>query len=259
MKTAFAGKAVAFLRIFANKIVEVSRQLQDFFNNGSFGVAVYPFFMHPLIRGSGRFIVVLLAALLSFMGVFYLFAEFVVNLFSESSLISYIRHTVLELLIPFGTIIDGKTNTFSPLSQVMNAIFSLQGLAFVIAYLAVIVQLSRRKYWLLALIFAAFFSIGMSLIPSSQAKITAGGLQNLGASLTYLFGNLAILMAGIDIVKPQLLWLRRFALQAGTIGVLCILVTIFLPNILTPILERVAIYAIMIWEVLAGLAMLKRK
>ncbi|VEI46559.1 Uncharacterised protein [Actinobacillus equuli] len=99
----------------------------------------------------------------------------------------------------------------------------------------------------------------MSLIPSSQAKITAGGLQNLGASLTYLFGNLAILMAGIDIVKPQLLWLRRFALQAGTIGVLCILVTIFLPNILTPILERVAIYAIMIWEVLAGLAMLKRK
>ncbi|WGE58239.1 permease [Actinobacillus equuli] len=259
MKTAFAGKAVAFLRIFANKIVEISRQLQEFFHNGSFGVAVYPFFMHPLIRGSGHFVVILLAALLSFMGVFYLFAEFVVNLFSESSLISYIQHTVLELLIPFGTIIDGKTNTFSPLSQVMNAIFSLQGLAFVIAYLAVIVQLSRRKYWLLALIFAAFFSIGMSLIPSSQAKITAGGLQNLGASLTYLFGNLAILIAGIDIVKPQLVWLRRFSIQAGTIGVFCVLITIFFPNILTPILERVAIYAIMIWEILAGLAMLKRK
>lgn len=259
MKTAFAGKAVAFLQIFANKIVEISRQLQDFFNNGSFGVAVYPFFMHPLIRGFGRFVVILLAALFSFMGVFYLFAEFVVSLFSESSLISYFRHTVLELLIPFDTMSGGKTNTFSSLSQVMNAVFSLQGAGFTIAYLAVIVQLSRRKYWLLALIFAVFFSIGMSLIPESHAKITAGGLQNLGASLTYLFGNLAIIIAGIDIVKPQLAWLRSFALQAGALGVLCILVTIFLPNMLTPILERVAIYAIIIWEILAGLAMLKRK
>nr|WP_244261848.1 hypothetical protein [Actinobacillus ureae] len=99
----------------------------------------------------------------------------------------------------------------------------------------------------------------MSLIPSSQAKITAGELQNLGASLTYLFGNLSIIMVGVDIVKPQLVWLRRFSIQAGTIGVFCVFITIFFPNILTPILERIAIYAIMIWEILAGLAMLKRK
>ncbi|WP_150540025.1 permease [Actinobacillus vicugnae] len=259
MKTAFAGKAVAFLQIFANKIVEISRQLQEFFTNGSFGVAVYPFFMHPIMRGSARFIVILLAVLLSFIGVFYLFAEFVVNLFSESSVISYFRHTVLELLVPFGSVAEGKPNYFSPLSHVMSAVFNLQGLGFTIAYLAVIVQLSRRKYWLLALIFAVFFSIGMGLIPTSQAKITAGGLQNLGASLTYLFGNLAIILAGIDIVKPQLEWLRRFSLQAGAVGVLCILVTIFLPNMLTPILERLAIYAVMIWEIVAGIALLKRK
>ncbi|WGE90332.1 permease [Actinobacillus genomosp. 1] len=259
MKTTLVNQAVAFLRIFANKVVEISHQLQLFFANGSFGIAVYPLLMHPIIRGSTRFIVILLAVLLSFIGVFYTLAEFVSALFSESSLITYARHTVLELLIPLGSVIDGKTNNFSPLYQVMNAVFSLQGLCFAVAYLAVILQLSRRKYWLLALIFAAFFTIGMSLIPSSQAKITAGGLQNLGASLTYLFGNLAIVMAGIDIVKPQLVWLRRFSIQAGLIGVLCVLITIFFPNMLTPILERVAIYAVMIWEILAGLAMLKRK
>ncbi|WGE89677.1 permease [Actinobacillus arthritidis] len=259
MKTTLVKQAVAFLKFFANKIVDISHQLQNFFSNGSFGVAFYPFLMHPIIRGSARSIVILLSVLLSFMGVFYIFAEFVAALFSESSLITYPRHTVLELLLPFGAVIDGKTNTFSPLYQVMNAVFSLQGLGFAIAYLAVLLQLSRRKYWLLALIFAVFFTIGMSLIPSSQGKMTAGGLQNLGASLTYLFGNLAIIMAGIDIVKPKLIWLRRFSMQAGTIGVFCVLITIFFPNILTPILERIAIYAIMIWEILAGLAMLKRK
>ncbi|VEI46557.1 Uncharacterised protein [Actinobacillus equuli] len=38
MKTAFAEKAVAFLRIFANKIVEVSRQLQDFLTTDHLGL-----------------------------------------------------------------------------------------------------------------------------------------------------------------------------------------------------------------------------
>lgn len=259
MKTPFVGKAVAFLQIFANKLVEISHQLQNYFNNGSFGVAVYPFLMHPVIRGITRFIIILLAILLSFMGVFYLFAELIVSLFSQSSLMSYFQHTVLELLIPFGTLIDGKMNSLSPLSHVMNAVFSLQGMCFTITYLAVIVQLSSRQYWLFAFIFAVFFSIGMCLIPEAQAKVTAGGLQNLGASLTYLCGNLAVVMAGVNTVKPALVWLRRFAIQAGAIGVLCILVTIFLPNILTPILERIAIYTIMVWEILAGIAMLKRK
>ena len=175
MKTTLVNQAVAFLRIFANKVVEISHQLQLFFANGSFGIAVYPLLMHPIIRGSTRFIVILLAVLLSFIGVFYTLAEFVSALFSESSLITYARHTVLELLIPLGSVIDGKTNNFSPLYQVMNAVFSLQGLCFAVAYLAVILQLSRRKYKKKTLILAAFSPNGMSFNPLYQAHITANG------------------------------------------------------------------------------------
>lgn len=252
-------QAVNFLKFFANKVVEISHRILDYFKNGSFGVAVYPFLLHPCVRKTGWFLLMITAVLASFMGVFYIFGEFVSAVFSESFLGAYFKHTTLELLVPVGTLFDGKANEFSPLSAVMKGIFTFQGMFFWAVYSVAVNRLSRCKYWLPGMIFALFFSIGMFLITSAQGKFGAGGLQNLGTGLTYLFGCLAVFIIGIDLVKPHLQFIRRFSIRAGALGTLCVLFTLFFPNDFTPILERTGIYAVIVWEILIGFALLKHK
>lgn len=252
-------QAVDFLKFLANQVVDVSHRLQNYFKNGSFGVAVYPFLLHPCVRKTGRFLLLIIAVLASFMGVFYIFGEFVSAVFSEAFLGAYFKHTTLELLVPIGTSFGEKESDFSPLYTVMSAVFSLQGMCFWLIYAVAINHLSRCKYWLPGTLFALFFSLGMFLITSAQGKFGAGGLQNLGTSLTYLFGASAVFIAGIDFVKPHLQFIRRFSIRAGLIGALCVLFTLFFPNSFTPVLERAGIYAVIVWEILIGFALLKRK
>lgn len=255
MNLAFIKKITGMLRLLEDKIIEVSQQLQDYFKSGTFGVAVYPFFMHPCVRKSRRAFLSTMAIGLAFLGVFYLFAELVSVLFTDSSIASYFKFTTLSLL----STTEVNDAPFSPLHTVMSAVFTLQGLLFAILYIIAYYTLSQRKYWLLAVIFAVFFTIGMTLSVSAQAKVTAGGLQNFGTSLTYLFGTFAIMFAGIDFKEESLGFLRRYSLQAGAVGAVCVLISLFFPNILTPILERVGIYSVMVWEILAGFALFKHK
>lgn len=51
---------------------------------------------------------------------------------------------------------------------------------------------------------------------------------------------------------------KRFSIGAGVIGAICILITIFLPTLFSPLIERAGIYTIMLWEILAGFAIIKR-
>ncbi|OOS00280.1 hypothetical protein B0187_01985 [Haemophilus paracuniculus] len=243
-----------------NKAAEISHKVHTYFKDGSFGVAVYPFLMHPCFRKSCALFLKCLAVLASFLGVYYLFGELITASFSEAGLTAYFRHSTLELLTPVGTVIEEKEITLSPLWLVMNSQFVFQSLLFFFLYALGISHISDRKYRLFGLLFALFFSVGCMLIATSKGgKFTAGGLQSMGASLTFLFGNLTLLITGLELKNPKLAYFKKYSLIAGFIGFVSVITTLFWQSEFSPMLERISIYTIMIWEILAGFAIAQRK
>lgn len=248
-----------WIKQIVQKLIQISKAVENYFTSGSFGVKFYPFLMHPCVRKSCAFLIFLTAIMSSFSGLFYLVAEHFTILFSERSLTTYFHHSTLELTIPVGTMIDNKISELSPLSMVFNSMFVLQAVVFFFIYAIGITHITHNKLRVIGLLLALCFSVGCSLISGIQPT-TRGefGIYNLGASITFLIGNLTLLIVGLDIYHPSMTFFKRFSITAGIIGFACILVTIFLPTIFNPLIERAGIYTIVIWEILAGFAIIKR-
>lgn len=233
-------------------------RIHRYFTDGSFVIAFYPFLMHPCVKKGYHSLIKMLAFLSVFLGVFYIFGELVTSLFSQASLASYFSYRTLELLQPIGRIIDGRESNLSPLAFVMMQIFIVQSYFFLLFYLFGMSAITQKKYWLIGIILALFFSIGLFLTASTESgKYTEGGLNNLGFSITFLLGNLILLMTAFDIRLPSLKSFKYWSIQLGLVGLACIATTFFIQNNFTPIIERVGIYSIMIWEILAGFALIK--
>ena len=98
------------LKRMLNAIAYASQQTSDYFRSGSFGMAVYPYLMHPCFDKMLNGITALVAVLTAFGGVFYLFGEHVVILFSERGITTYFHHSVLELFFPIGTMLGDYEN-----------------------------------------------------------------------------------------------------------------------------------------------------
>lgn len=247
------------LKPFIQRLMAISKSVENYFTSGSFGVKFYPFLMHPCVRKSCAALIFLTAIISSFSGVFYLLAEHITILFSERSLTTYFHHSTLELMVPVGAMLDGKISELSPLSIVMSSMFVLQAVVFFFIYAIGITHITHNKLRVIGLLLALGFAIGCSLVssiqPSSRGEF---GIYNLGASITFLIGNLTLIIVGLDIYHPSMQFFKRFSLTAGIIGAICILVTLFPPTIFSPLIERAGIYSIMIWEILAGFAMIKR-
>ncbi len=234
--------------------------IEDYFTSGSFGVRFYPFLMYPCVRHSVSGIIKLTAVLSVFAALYYFFAEFITILFSDVSLPAYVRHTTLELLQPAGTIIDGKEVHLSPLYFSMKMAFLVQGCLFIFIYLIGVTQITARRFRLLGILFSLLFSCGAILIFSSQGgKYTLGGLQNIGASLTYLCGNLAMIVSSLGIIQPHLQKLKHYSLIAGLIGVSAITTTLLIELPYLALLERLSLYSLFIWEVAIGFAILNKE
>ncbi|MDH2997507.1 hypothetical protein A1D22_07200 [Pasteurellaceae bacterium LFhippo2] len=247
------------LKKWATQAEQKYQKVEDYFTNGSFGVKFYPLLMYPCVRVSHTLSIKFIAVLSAFLGLYYLFGELITILFSETSLISaYVKHSTLELLMPLGTIIDNQTINLSPLSFTMRAIFFIQGCAFLVIYLLGATQLSSR-FRILAALSALLFSGGMLILSSTQGgKFTDGGLQSLGASLTFIFGNLTMLLVGLGIKSEQFKCFKFFSIIAGLIGIAVILITLLLDTSFLAILERISLYAIMLWEIRLGFNILKQ-
>ncbi|MEG9529979.1 DUF998 domain-containing protein [Mannheimia indoligenes] len=248
-----------WIKNLVQKLIAISKAVENYFTSGSFGVKFYPFLMHPCFRKSCAFLVSIIAIVSSFSGVFYLLAEHFTILFSERSLTTYFHHSTLELLVPVGTMLDGKITELSPLSIVMRTMFVIQAVVFFFIYAIGITHITHNKLRVIGLVLALGFAIGCSLIsgiqPTSRSEF---GIYNLGASITFLIGNLTLIIAGLDIYHPTMRFFKRFSITAGIIGAVCILITMFLPTIFSPLIERAGIYTIMMWEILAGFAIIKR-
>mgnify|MGYP003587842189 FL=1 len=247
------------LKNWVTKTETAYQQIENYFKNGSFGVKFYPFLMSPCVRLSHQLVVKFIAILSIFVGIYYLFGEFITILFSQSSLSSYVTHSTLELLQPAGTIIEEKSIHISPLAFTMQASFLLQGGVFAVIYLLGTIQISHR-FRLFAAICAILCSGGFLLASSVQSgKLVEHGLQNLGASLTFLVGNLTMIFAGLGMSKEQFPHLKRYSLVAGMIGVLAIVLSLGIDlHGYFAIVERLSIYAIMIWEIKLGFSILEK-
>lgn len=234
--------------------------IEDYFTQGSFGVRFYPFLMYPCVRHSISGIIKLTAVLSVFVALYYFFAEFITILFSDVSLPAYVRHTPLELLQSAGTIIDEKEVHLSRLYFSMKMAFLVQGCLFIFIYLIGVTQITARRFRLLGILFSLLFSCGAILIFSSQGgKYTLGGLQNTGASLTYLCGNLAMIASGLGMIQPHLRKLKRYSLIAGVIGACAITTSLWIELPYLALLERVSLYSLFIWEVAIGFTILNKE
>ncbi|QLB19482.1 DUF998 domain-containing protein [Mannheimia granulomatis] len=248
-----------WIKHLVQKLIQISKTVENYFTSGSFGVKFYPILMHPCVRKSCAFFIFIIAIISSFSGLFYLVAEHFTILFSERSLTSYFHHSTLELMVPVGTIIDGKASQLSPLSIVMSSMFIIQAVVFFFIYAIGITHITHNKLRVIGLLLSLCFAIGCSLIAGIQPTMRGEfGIYNLGASITFLIGNLTLLIAGLDIYHPSMKFFKRFSITAGVIGFACILVTLLLPTIFSPLIERTGIYTIMVWEILAGFAIIKR-
>ncbi|WP_301097942.1 permease [Otariodibacter sp.] len=233
------------------------QSIEQYFTNGSFGVKFYPLLMSPFVRVTNKLLVRMLAFLAVFIGIDYFAAELITIVFSNVGFLAYYDHTILELLLPIGSIVDSQTSQLSPLSFVMKATFMVHGSLFLFIYLIAVNQMIKG-FRLIGSMAAIFFSLGMILIYSAQGgHYTEGGLQNLGVSITFLLGNIMMIVTGIGIDKPFLRKFKLFSLIAGGIGIIAIGITMFGFTNYLAIFERISFYLVVIWDVALGFAILR--
>ncbi|MDO4698557.1 MAG: DUF998 domain-containing protein [Pasteurellaceae bacterium] len=232
--------------------------MKRYLNLNALTIQFYPLLMHPCIRHSHTFFVRTFAVLSVFIGLYFLFAELIAILFSRASLSAYLHHTLFELSVPNGSIIDDRTVQLTPLSFSVRASFLLQGYLFALIYFVSVMRITQG-FRLIAGALALAFSFCMGLIYSAQGgQYTVGGLQNLGVSITFILGNLIILLTAFTTHSPLLTKFKMFSLLIGGIGLVSIIFTMITPTPYLPILERLGIYSILFWEIAVGFAVLKQ-
>jgi len=191
-------------------------------------------------------------------GLQYLVAEKVSALAWRDPAYSYRENYISDLgIATCGMTADGR-DICSPLHQVMNSGFALEGLLFFIACV-----LLRRVFnghgQSLFLIFGFLHGLGGVLIALFHSGGGTGGvtLHQAGAMMAIGGGNLCLLTAG---------WMKRhdtgwrvfsvFSLLAGVVGLISMF-TISLNVLPVGIIERMSVYTITLWQTITGFFLLK--
>lgn len=234
--------------------------IRTYFNDGSFVVQFFPFLMHPFIRNSYFSFIRLFGILASFCGVYYLFSEAITILFTDVLFSAYSQHTTLELLLSSEIQSNGLANRIhSPLFYVMNTIFSIQGIVFGLIYLFAAGFVVEKKLHLLGMLFAILFSASMLIIANDVGgQYTNAGLQNLGMTIAFACAGFSLLLTGLDIKHKDITWFKHWSIALSIISIIGTISSYLLANEYSPLLERMGIYSIMLWEILLGFAVGKR-
>ncbi|MGX2974931.1 DUF998 domain-containing protein [Ursidibacter arcticus] len=246
------------IKELAHQLGEKYQKIEDYFTNGSFVIKFYPFLMYPCVRQTQSLSIKFVAVLSVFIGLYYLFTELMAILFSDVSLAAYFHHTAFELSLPNSTIIDNNVTVNSPLSFAMRASFLIQGYLFFFIYLLGVTRITQR-FRLISGLLALLFSCGMVILYSTQSgKYIETSVQNLGGSLTFLCGNLAMLLIGFGIKSRLHRSFKNFSIITGIVGITAILTTLFFSLPYLALLERVSVTTIMLWEIALGFAILRQ-
>lgn len=176
---------------------------------------------------------------------------------------SYAQNYISDLGVPEIGTHDGRFLD-SPLSAVMNAGFLLQGALFL---LATVVAARGRPARLAApwVGFAALHAVGITLVAlvhGGPQSVASGiiGFHVAGAGLAIVFGNLASI-AGSAALGGR--GFRVFSVGIALVGLLCLVGLQLQPSLAGASLadgvwERGSVYAITVWELVAGVVLVRR-
>lgn len=176
---------------------------------------------------------------------------------------SYAQNYISDLGVPEVGTHDGRFLD-SPLSAVMNAGFLLQGVLFLLATLVAARGRSARSAvpWV---VLAALHAVGITLV-----ALVHGGPQSVasgiivfhvvGAGLAIVGGNLASMAGGAALGGRRF---RAFSVGIAVVGLLCLLglqvqPSVFGASLPDGVWERGSVYAITVWELVAGAVLIRR-
>ena len=196
-------------------------------------------------------------------GLFYLTGEYVAALGTGYSLKEvYLRNFISSLGVYPNLIVEGVPVGFSKLAIIMNIDFIVTGIGFLVAYYFLIFKmLKSKKYSLLYLITPVLFAVGSVLVGVYQGGVPSeDGLHGLGARLSFLGGNLTLIISGVSLFKNR----KGYSIVSIILGLIGLISASFMNNALTnnlsevvAIYERLTVYPITIWQLMTGLIFLK--
>ena len=196
-------------------------------------------------------------------GLFYLTGEYVAALGTGYSLKEvYLRNFISSLGVYPNLIVEGVPVGFSKLAIIMNIDFIVTGIGFLVAYYLLIFKILKfKKYNLLYLITPVLFAVGSVLVGVYQGGVPSeDGLHGLGARLSFLGGNLTLIISGVSLFKNR----KGYSIVSIILGLIGLISASFMNNALTnnlsevvAIYERLTVYPITIWQLMTGLTFLK--
>lgn len=196
-------------------------------------------------------------------GLFYLTGEYIAAIGTGYSLKEvYLRNFISSLGVYPNLIVEGVPVGFSKLAIIMNIDFIVTGIGFLVAYYFLIFRmLKSKKYSLLYLITPVLFAVGSVLVGVYQGGVPSeDGLHGLGARLSFLGGNLTLIISGVSLFKNR----KGYSIVSIILGLIGLISASFMNNALinnltevVAIYERLTVYPITIWQLMTGLTFLK--
>lgn len=174
-------------------------------------------------------------------GLFYLTGEYVAALGTGYSLKEvYLRNFISSLGVYPNLIVEGVPVGFSKLAIIMNIDFIVTGIGFLVAYYFLIFKmLKSKKYSLLYLITPVLFAVGGVLVGVYQGGVPSeDGLHGLGARLSFLGGNLTLIISGVSLFKNR----KGYSIVSIILGLIGLISASFMNNALTNNLSEVVLF-----------------
>ncbi|GCE29434.1 hypothetical protein KDA_49180 [Dictyobacter alpinus] len=201
-------------------------------------------------------------AILLIIAVFeYLVLEVITASAWKTPVYSYASNWISDLGVPDCSTFQGR-QICSPLHNLMNTGFIVQGVLFLIASILLLwlfSKASRKVYLPLALI----YSVGITLVGifhGSTAATENGtvAFHFLGAFMAIPAGNTIAIVTGFQwrrLKTPR--WFGRISIVLGFIGVVGVIVLFpTIGRIPSGIPERASVYTILLWQLLTGIVLL---
>lgn len=185
-----------------------------------------------------------------FGSIYYIFAEIICALFFKDSLLNtYLLHTISELGIP---------SINSPFFQLMNSAFILIGLTLLIGNFSKFKEYiikNKVLYYLLTIV----TSMGVIIVGLIHGgNPLTSGYHTLGAVMAILVGNILLIIISRSMNKNYQYQITTLLL--GIIGLIAFWIMFFnMTNIYMPVLERLSVYTLILWNFITGILLFREK
>ena len=197
------------------------------------------------------------STILSFSGLYYLISELIAIINCKDSYYAYFSHTISELALPKGQLWYGKVSSFSSLAVVMNTALIINGIVFYICYCICLTRLLHKKARFFCLLLAFIVTLGSIFVGLFHGGALTRGIHDIGTIMVFAGGNILLLLTGIFFKPKKTTFYRIFCIILGVLGLASggtILLTINTDYYrFVPVLERLAVYPIVFFEIFTGI------